>query len=120
MHGWSWTVIECCWGAWALLWVVMAFSAKRTVDRPRGAWGLTTGIAAGTWLLIFGELACWGVPTNTTAGVGSTLEKRKALVKEACDSQTYSELLRLNAMDLKLVDLARAEVERRFRCVPVS
>lgn len=66
----------------------------------------------------FPELACWGVPTNTTAGVGSTLEKRKALVKDACDSRTYSELLRLNAMDSKLVDLARAEVERRFRCVP--
>jgi hypothetical protein len=66
----------------------------------------------------FPELACWGVPTNTTAGVGSTLEKRKAMVKDACDSRTYSELLRLNAMDAKLVDLARAEVERRFRCVP--
>jgi hypothetical protein len=39
-------------------------------------------------------------------------------VKDACDSRTYSELLRLNAMDSKLVDLARAEVERRFRCVP--
>jgi hypothetical protein len=68
----------------------------------------------------FPELACWGVPTNTTAGVGSTLEKRKALVREACDSRTYSELLRLNAMDLKLVDLARTEVERRYRCVPAS
>jgi hypothetical protein len=67
----------------------------------------------------FPELACWGVPTNTTAGVGSTLEKRKSLVKDACDSRTYAELLRLNVMDLKLVDLARAEVERRFRCVPV-
>ena len=68
----------------------------------------------------FPELACWGVPTNTTAGVDSTLEERKALVREACDSETYSELLRLNAMDSKLVDLARAEVERRFRCVPPS
>jgi hypothetical protein len=68
----------------------------------------------------FPELACWGVPTNTTARVDSTLEERKALVREACDSNTYSELLRLNAMDSKLVDLARAEVERRFRCVPPS
>ena len=51
---------------------------------------------------------------------GSTSEKRKALVREACDSRIYSELLRLNAMDSKLVDLARAEVERRFRCVPPS
>jgi hypothetical protein len=68
----------------------------------------------------FPELACWAVPTNTTAAVGSTLDKRKALVREACDSATYSELLRLNAMDLKLVDMARAEVERRFRCVPPS
>ncbi|HEV8038648.1 MAG TPA: hypothetical protein VGP62_07280 [Bryobacteraceae bacterium] len=68
----------------------------------------------------FGELACWGEPVNTTVGVGSTLEKRKALLREACDPQTYSELLRLNAMDLKLVDLARTEVARRFRCVPPS
>jgi hypothetical protein len=68
----------------------------------------------------FPELACWAVPTNTTAGVDSTLEERKALVREACDSRTYAELLRLNAMDSKLVDLARVEVERRFRCVPPS
>ena len=68
----------------------------------------------------FPELACWGVPTNTTARVESTLEERKALVRESCDSRTYAELLRLNAMDSKLVDLARAEVERRFRCVPPS
>lgn len=79
-------------------------------------------LIAGQYFLqpAFGELACWGEPVNTTAGVGSTLEKRKALLREACDSNTYSELLRLNAMDLKLVDLARAEVARRFRCVPPS
>ena len=27
-------VIWCCWGVWAVLWFAMAFSTKRTVERP--------------------------------------------------------------------------------------
>ena len=48
MHRWSWTVIECCWGAWAITWITLAFSAKRTVERPGGAWswGAVVGAVA--------------------------------------------------------------------------
>jgi hypothetical protein len=56
---------------------------------------------------------------NVTAGLEATLETRRERVREACDAcdpRVYPELLRLNALDSKLVDLARAEVERRFRC----
>jgi hypothetical protein len=37
---------------------------------------------------------------------------------EACDPEVYAELLRLNALDLRLLELARAEVQRRFALVP--
>lgn len=56
---------------------------------------------------------------NVTAGLEATLEARRERVREACDAcdpRVYPELLGLNALDSKLVDLARAEVERRFRC----
>lgn len=66
----------------------------------------------------FPELACFGEAANTTAGLEATLETRKERVRRACDADTYAELLRLNELDSKLVDLARAEVERRFQCVP--
>jgi hypothetical protein len=64
---------------------------------------------------VFPELNCAAEATNATAGLGGTLEKRVAGVREACDAEVYAELLRLNAFDSKLVDLARAEVERRFK-----
>jgi hypothetical protein len=67
----------------------------------------------------FPELACFGDAANATEGLKATLETRKERVREACDARVYSELLRLNALDLKLVDLARDEVMRRFRCVLV-
>jgi protein-S-isoprenylcysteine O-methyltransferase Ste14 len=50
---WSWTVIQCCWGAWALLWLVMSFSAKRTVERPGGMWSWPAGLAAVAIYLTF-------------------------------------------------------------------
>jgi hypothetical protein len=56
---------------------------------------------------------------NVTGGLEATLEARRERVREACDAcdpRVYPELIELNAMDLKLVDLARAEVDRRFRC----
>jgi len=64
---------------------------------------------------VFPELDCAAEATNSTAGLESTLEKRREGVREACDSRVYSELLRLSALDCKLVDLARAEVTRRLR-----
>ena len=74
-------------------------------------------MAAGQHFLrpVFPELGCAAEATNATAGLGGTLEKRVAGVRDACDPGVYAELLRLNAFDSKLVDLARAEVDRRFR-----
>jgi hypothetical protein len=64
---------------------------------------------------IFPELNCASQATNATAGLGGTLEQRVAGVRDACDPPVYAELLRLNRFDSKLVDLARAEVARRFK-----
>ena len=74
-------------------------------------------MAAGQHFLrpVFPELGCAAEATNATAGLGGTLEERVAGVRDACDPEVYAELLRLNAFDSKLVDLARAEVDRRFR-----
>jgi hypothetical protein len=52
---------------------------------------------------------------NATAGLEGTLETRVTRVRDACDPKVYAELLRLNALDNRLVDLARAEVLRRFK-----
>jgi hypothetical protein len=59
------------------------------------------------------------IARNVTGGLDATLETRRARVRDACDAcdpRVYPELLRLNAGDSKLVDLARVEVDRRFRC----
>ena len=34
--------------------------------------------------------------------------------RNACDADVFAELVRLNALDLELVNRARAEVHRRF------
>lgn len=45
MRGWPWTVIEWSWVAVAAVWLVLAFFAKRTLERPERAWSLVSGIA---------------------------------------------------------------------------
>jgi hypothetical protein len=73
-------------------------------------------LIAGQYFLrpVFPELRAAAEATNATAGLDSTLEKRIAGLRDACEPEVYKELLRLNTLDLQLVDLARAEVERRF------
>jgi hypothetical protein len=66
---------------------------------------------------VFPELECAAEVTNATAGLDGTLERRRAGVRDDCAPKVYDELLRLNALDDKLVDLARTEVARRFRLV---
>jgi hypothetical protein len=51
---------------------------------------------------------------NVSGGLESTLLERIAKVRDACDPAVYAELVRLNALDAKLLSLARAEVDRRF------
>jgi hypothetical protein len=56
----------------------------------------------------FPTLDCTTEMENVSGGQAGTLQ-------EACDPATYAELVRMNAGDTKLVELARAEVERRFK-----
>jgi hypothetical protein len=67
-------------------------------------------LAAGEHFLqpIFPTLDCTGEMENVSAGRGGSL-------KDACKPAVYSELTRITAGDAKLVELARAEVDRRFR-----
>jgi hypothetical protein len=67
---------------------------------------------------VFPELDCAQPAENVTGGMEGDLARRIAKVRAACDESVYNELLRLNALDTKLVDCARAEIERRFRLVP--
>jgi protein-S-isoprenylcysteine O-methyltransferase Ste14 len=48
----TWLFIQCCWGAWVLYWVVMAFATKRTVER-----GGFLGYRLVAGILIVGMLA---------------------------------------------------------------
>jgi hypothetical protein len=63
---------------------------------------------------VFPELDCAPDAANVSGGLESTLTERIAKVRDACDPAVYAELVRLNALDAKLLSLARAEVDRRF------
>jgi hypothetical protein len=67
---------------------------------------------------VFPELDCAQPAENVTCGLEGDLAERVAKVRAACDESVYAELLRLNALDIRLVNCARGEVERRFRLVP--
>jgi hypothetical protein len=74
-------------------------------------------IMAGRHLLspVFPGLDYAQPPVNVSSEPGSTLAARIRKLEDACDPRVYAELLRLNALDRKLVSLARVEVGRRFR-----
>lgn len=73
-------------------------------------------MVAGRHLLrpVFPDLDCAQPPVNVSSEPGSTLAARIRHLEDACDPRVYAELLRLNALDCRLVSLARAEVGRRF------
>jgi hypothetical protein len=52
---------------------------------------------------------------DCSAEMENVSSKRAENLSDACEPGVYAELVRLNAYDLKLVELARTEVERRFR-----
>ena len=56
---------------------------------------------------VFPTLDCSAEMENVSA-------TRAGSVRAACEPRVYGELLRLNVYDVKLVEMARAEVERRF------
>ena len=62
---------------------------------------------------VFPSFALAQQPANVSSGGDSAGKFR-----EACDPDVYVELLRLNALDIELLNRARAEVQRRFALVP--
>jgi hypothetical protein len=99
---------------------------ERAIDRVRKASvpGVVDcfdeSLVAGQYFLtpVFPNLDCAYPPANVSGDPESTLDSRKRKFQETCDSRVYAQLLRLNALDSKLVDEARAEVWRRFKLVP--
>ncbi len=72
-------------------------------------------VAAGTYALrrAFPELKCDRPPVNVSKGMQGTLGGRIEEVKQACRPEVYEELLRITALDRRLVEEARAEIARR-------
>lgn len=68
--------------------------------------------------IVFPNLNGAQAPVNVSGGLGGNLEARIARFREALGERVYSELARLNQMDVELVRRARAEVRRRFERVP--
>jgi hypothetical protein len=67
---------------------------------------------------LFPGLNCVQAPVNDSAAPGLTFEQRQDQFRNSCDPGIYAELVRLNAMDLELLQRARDEVRRRFELVP--
>jgi hypothetical protein len=67
---------------------------------------------------VFPNLALAQQPANVSSGLENAIEARIEKFQKACDADVYAELVRLNALDLELVNRARAEVRRRFSMVP--
>ena len=94
MTGSTWLFVECCWIAWVVYWLIMAFTTKRTLER-RGFIGyrLVTGIlivglvAAGRLLHVSSQSQLWqatlalGVVTDciVVAGAAFTVWARITL-----------------------------------------
>jgi hypothetical protein len=67
---------------------------------------------------VFPNLALAQQPANVSGGMEEAVQARIGKFQEACDAGVFAELMRLNALDIELVDRARAEVHRRFLLVP--
>ncbi len=80
----------------------------------------TESLIAGQYFLnpVFPELDCAERPVNVSRGMEKTLAARVAEVEAACDPAVWAEVLRLNRLDLRLLETARGEVARRLSCVP--
>ena len=64
---------------------------------------------------VFPTLDCTPEMENVSGGKEGTVAERVAKLREACRPEVFGELIRMNAGDTKLVELARTEVQRRFR-----
>ena len=65
----------------------------------------------------FPELDCVRPAVNVSGGMQGTVATRTEALRAACRPEMYEELLRITELDRRLVDLARAEVLRRYEVV---
>jgi len=63
---------------------------------------------------VFPELDCARPAVNVSGGMQGTVASRTEALRAACRPEVYEELLRITELDRRLVDLARAEVLRRY------
>ena len=86
-----------------------ALSKMLRTSFPGCCGSLQESLIAGEYFLrpVFPTLDCTAEMENVSGGKGVQL-------REACDPPVHAELVRMNAGDAKLVELARAEVGRRF------
>jgi hypothetical protein len=66
----------------------------------------------------FGALDFSYLPQNVAAGRSPALSDRLSILKERCGLQFYEKLLKLNKLDLELVDFVTEEAHRRFELIP--
>jgi hypothetical protein len=93
----------------------LELAAQRMLDSPfPGVVDLfNESIAAGTYRLqtIFPRFDCTHEPVNVS-------DEKTSHLREVCAPAVWRELLRINALDLELVERVRAEVRRRFSLLP--
>ena len=65
----------------------------------------------------FPELDCARPAVNVSGGMQGTVTSRTEALRAACRPEVYEELLRITELDRRLVDVARAEVLRRYERV---
>ncbi len=77
-------------------------------------------IAAGRHRMraVFPWLEFAQAPANVSRGMEGSVTARRLRFREAVGRATYREVLRLNALDFRLLRAARAEVRRRMAAVP--
>ena len=77
-----------------------------------------SAVAGADWLRsAFPELDCARPAVNVSRGMIGSFRERVAEMRQACAADVFEELLRITALDRRLVDAARAEVFRRFEQV---
>lgn len=76
-------------------------------------------VLAGEYYLrqVFPEFNCAVPPANVSAELDGS-RRRNIDLAEECVPSVFAELLRLNRLDLALLDAARAEVRQRFASIP--
>lgn len=79
-------------------------------------------VAAGRYRMraVFPSLDFGQPAANVSRGLGGSLASRRLQFRKAVGPDVYRQVLRLNALDFRLLRAARAEVRRRQALVPVT